>query len=305
MKIFSLRATLHLLVFLILLPVASSVSAAEPTVRYVASIHPFAAILREIVIDRAEVRCLLSPGSSPHTFEPTPSDLKAIEAAQAFFYGGPGLDGEWVGKIPVERKTSLLKLVPRADQLLMANSDGHGHGERDKEHRQGVIDPHFWTDPLTVKAMVPQLVRELARIDPDGKALYVANGKKFEQRLEQLDRELRVILTPLASEPLLLFHPSFNYLFHRYNLRSAGVVVEAPGREPSPRFLMALVKRIRDEKIRALFTEPQLAKRPAQVLSEAAHIPLLEVDPIGGVPGRESYPGLVLYNGVTLSKALR
>jgi len=282
--------------------------AAEAPRRYAASIHPLAAILREITLGRAEVNRLMPPGGSPHTFEPTPSDLKGIALAQAFFYGGPGLDGEWVQKLPIPVKISMLDLVPEAERLVMA--DGHEHPQEpgdaeEKDHLgEGVTDPHFWTDPLTVKAMVPRLVAELSRIDPEGKSIYVINGERFKKRLDQLDRELRVILQPLAGEPLLLFHPSFNYLFHRYNLQSAGVVVEAPGREPSPKYLMALVKRIKDENIRALFTEPQLARRPALVLAEAAGIPVYELDPIGGVPGRESYPGLLLHNGVSLTKAI-
>lgn len=307
MKSLRIRSLLLLCSFLVLLPLAKTVIAAEAPVRLVASIHPLAAILREIVIGRAEVHCLLQPGCSPHTFEPTPSDLQAIEAAQAFFYDGPGLDGEWVQKLPIRQKVALLKLVPAEERLVMAaghQQHQHHSGEGEEQDEEGMTDPHFWTDPLTVKAMVPQLVKELGRIDPGGKAIYVANGEKFKQRLEQLDRELRVILTPLAGEPLLLFHPSFNYLFHRYNLQSAGVVVVAPGREPTPKFLFALVQRIKAEKIKALFTEPQLAKRPARVLAEAAAIPVYELDPIGGVAGRESYPGLLLYNGVTLTKAL-
>ncbi len=308
MKYIRIPVTLSLLSLLVLFLLAAPVTAAQSSVRFVASIHPLAAILGEITMGRAEVSCLLSPGSSPHTFEPTPSDLKGIVSAQAFFYAGPSLDGEWVLKLPVRHKISLLSLVPAEERLPMAAGDEHHHhsGEEGGPHQgKGGSDPHFWTDPLTVKAMVPQLVKELIGVDPAGRAVYVANGARFCQRLEQLDREMRVILKPLVGEPLLLFHPSFNYLFHRYNLQSAGVVVAAPGREPSPKFLFKLVKRIQAEKIRALFTEPQLAKRPAQVLAESAKIPVYELDPIGGVPGRKSYPGLLLYNSVTLTKALR
>ena len=308
MKSLRTRVTLFLLSFLVLLPLAATVTASEPPVRFVASIHPLAAILREIIIGRAEVSCLLRPGSSPHTFEPTPSDIKGIETAQAFFYVGPGLDGEWVQKLPVRHKVSLLTLVPEEERLQMtAGHEYHHHPGENEEHHEGkgMTDPHFWTDPLTVQAMVPQLVTELGRIDPAGRAVYVANGEKFKHRLAQLDQELRVILKPLVGVPLLLFHPSFNYLFHRYDLQTAGVVVVAPGREPTPKFLFTLVQRIKAENIKALFTEPQLARRPAQVLAESADIPVYNLDPIGGVPGRESYPGLLLYNGVTLTKVLR
>lgn len=301
-----IRITLIAIFLLSSSAIATTVAATETTCNYVASIHPLAAILRELTIGRANIDCFLAPGSSPHTFEPTPSDLKTIENAQAFFYVGPGLDEEWVRKIPLRQKVSMLNLVPPDKQLQMVDKHGHHHhpGEEENQDEKKTIDPHFWTDPLTVKAMVPKLVAQLCAIDPAGKTAYTTNGEKFLQRLDQLDQELRNILKPLANEPLLLFHPSFNYLFSRYNLRSAGVVIEAPGREPSPKFLFMLVKRIKEEKIRALFTEPQLAAQPAQVLAESAGIPVYELDPIGGVSGRESYPGLLLYNGVTLAKAL-
>lgn len=297
------RAVIILLAFLAFNLLAEKASAIEPMVRYVTTVNPLTLILREITVGRAEIDCLLPPNSSPHTFEPTPSDLKILESAHAFFYGGPGLDSEWIKNLPFRRKVAMISMVPEKERLQMVqdhdHDHGHGHGEK------GTIDPHFWTDPLTVKAMVPQLVAELGEIDPAGKAIYVANGELFKQKLDQLDLELRKILKPIADEPLLLFHPSFNYLFHRYNLNSAGVVVESPGREPSPRFLYMLVKKIKEKKIKALFTEPQLAKRPAKVLAESADIPVYELDPIGGVAGRQSYYELLIYNSNTLSKAFR
>ncbi|MDH3360133.1 MAG: metal ABC transporter substrate-binding protein [Desulfobulbaceae bacterium] len=298
----SLRIFTILLCLLILIPLASTAKGADTTIHYCVSIHPLAAILKEITNGRAKVDRLLAPGKSPHTFEPTPSDLKSLEKAQAFFYVGPGLDGEWVKGLPIRGKIAMIDLIPAAHQLKMAGNHEHHHQENHEE--KAMTDPHFWTDPLTVKEMVPQLIAQLGRIDPAGMGIYTANGERFKDQLDQLDKKLSKTLKPLTGEPLLLFHPSFNYLFHRYGLKSAGVVVESPGREPSPKFLVKLVKRIKAEKIKALFTEPQLAKQPAQVLAEAANIPVYEIDPMGGVAGRESYSELLLYNAAVLSKAL-
>lgn len=299
----SIRILAILLHLLILLPLAPTAKAAETAVRYAASIHPLSAILREITEGRAEIDLLLKPGSSPHTFEPTPSDLKSIESAQAFFYVGPGIDEEWVGKLPIRTKISMLGLVPVGERLQMTDKHGHLH-HSGKGEGKGTTDPHFWTDPLVVKAMVPKLVEELGRIDPAGKPIYTANAERFEQQLDQLNQKLRSILAPLNNEPLLLLHPSFNYLIHRYNLHLSGVVVKAPGREPTPKFLFKLVKQIKNEGIKALFTEPQLARQPAQVLAEAANIPVYEIDPIGGVTGRKTYSELLLYSAVALTKTL-
>ena len=288
---------------LILFSAACGRAAGEHPIRYVATIQPLAVILEELVAGRATVARLLSPGASPHTFEPTPSDIKGVEEGRALFFGGPGLDGEWISRIPARNKVEMLAMVPA--QFRQRMDRDHHHGEEHGHHQEGMVDPHFWTDPLTVKAMIPALVRTLTALDPGGGQIYAANGKVFATRLDLLHVELGRILAPIKAEPILLFHPSFNYLIRRYQLTPAGVVIESPGREPTPKSLLALVKSIKAKRIKALFTEPQLGKRPAKVLAEAAGVPLYELDPLGGPPGRTTYGDLLLHNGATLIKALR
>jgi len=286
----------------------STVEAAESgpaSVRYVASIQPLVAILAEVTVGRAAVDRLLAPGVSPHTFEPTPSDMKKLASAGALFFVGPSLDGEWIGRMPVRRKVGMLGLVPAGFLLPMGEGDSHHHGDHGAQHEEGGVDPHFWTDPLAVKAMLPALVRVLRSLDPEGGTVYAENALAFAARLDRLHGELQQLLVPIRHEPVLLFHPSFNYLFHRYGLLQVGVVEESPGREPTPGSLLALVKKIRRLRVKALFTEPQLARRPAEVLAEAAAISVHELDPLGGSPGRASYAEILRYNALSLARALR
>jgi len=153
--------------------------------RYVASIAPLGMILSELCAGRAEVSVLLPPGASPHTYEPLPSDLRAVEHAEAFFYVDDVLDG-WAADLGGNNTFAVGRLVPAELRLgLVAHDhhahaqDGHGHeaphktgdepGYADKHgEADGTFDPHFWTSPRTVQAILPVLAAELARLDPAG-----------------------------------------------------------------------------------------------------------------------------------------
>jgi ABC-type Zn uptake system ZnuABC Zn-binding protein ZnuA len=62
---------------------------------------------------------------------------------------------------------------------------------------------------------------------------------------------------------------------------------------------------IKREGIKAVFTEPQLARRPAEVVAEAGGVPVFEIDPLGGVPGKMRYEELIRSNAKVLNEALQ
>jgi zinc transport system substrate-binding protein len=274
-------------------------------IRYVATIQPLAAIMEQMTRGRGEVIRLLAPGTSPHTFDPRPSDAVRLERAKALFYAGPGLDKEWTAKMPAGHRIEMLGLVPE-DYLLPMTAHEHEHGKnRHRHHDDSAPDPHFWTDPLTVKAMLPALAEKLSDLDPDGGAVYQENASRFAAELDKLHSRAAALLKPVQGRAVLLFHPSFQYLLKRYGLEMAGTIEPFPGREPSPRALHELITKTRSLDIQAIFTEPQLSARPAQVIAEAANLKVYELDPIGGMEGRQSYEEIILYNARTLANALR
>ncbi len=258
--------------------------------------HPLAAILSELVGKRASIVDLLPAGASPHSYDPIPSDLRAAERAAALFFVSPLLDG-WAARLPVRDKIEVLAMVPKDARLPDL--------EQHNEHGADEGDPHFWTDPLLVKAALPGLVEQLSRLDPAGAAEYEANGRRFAAQLDDLNADLQRLLAPVRGRPVVLLHPSFQYMLHRYGMRLAAVITPSPGKEPTPRRLEKLVQVIREEGVRAVFGEPQLPRRPADVLAEAAGIKVALLDPIGGVPGRQTYGELLEYNARVLAETLR
>ncbi len=263
--------------------------------RYVASIAPLGMILHEVVGDRAEVHTLLQPGASPHTYEPRPSDVRNVESARALFYVDESLDG-WAAELPAVSKIDVLAMVPESFLLPSVDEDAHSHGPH---------DPHFWGDPLAVKAAVPGLVTKLSSLDPEGAAGYDERGKRFIAALDQLDARLRDMMAPVKGKPVVMFHPAWNYFLHRYGLELVALVEPSPGKEATAQHITQIADTIRARGVTAVFTEPQLARRPAEVVAEAGGVPVYVLDPLGGVPGKMTYEDLLLSNAQTMLEALQ
>lgn len=260
--------------------------------QYVTTIHPFAAILAPVVGEAGHVTTLLDPSDSPHTYEPRPSDLRRVTASTALFYGAPHLDG-WAADLQAPTRIELVGLLPADYQQVF--DDDHAHAE---------IDPHFWTDPLSVRALLPALADTLCRVDADGCSTYRANADSFATALTALNASLDAQLRPVQSARVLLAQPFFRYFVRRYGLELIGIIEPHPGQEPSPRTLQALVERARAAQVRAILVQDQLPARAAQAVAEAADLPLIRLDPLGGSAGRRTYAELLEYNASLLRNGL-
>jgi ABC-type Zn uptake system ZnuABC Zn-binding protein ZnuA len=243
------------------------------------------------------VTALLSAGDSPHTYEPRPSDVQQVGRATAFLYGASHLD-EWAADLNAPRRIALLDLVPTGYQrpaMATIRADSAATGAR---------DPHFWTDPLAVRALLPALADTLCALDADGCTTYTSNADSLAAALVDLDAELRAQLNPVRDTPVMLAQPFFQYFMHRYGPEVVGVVEPQPANEPSPRAIQALVERARRTNVQAIFVQQQLPPRAAEAVAEGAGIPIVALDPLGGTDGRMSYRDLILYNAQTIRDAL-
>jgi len=265
---------------------------------YVCTTPVTAMILSEVVGTRGTVIDMLPPGASPHTYEPRPSDLKMVQNADAFFSVAPNLDG-WASKLEAKQTRALIDFVHEEMRLY----GSHPHAERSGHTEE--TDPHFWMDPNTVRAMVPDLVAFLSSVDPEGEPLYKRNGDAFMGSLDELDKELATSLKTYRGAKVALFHPSVMYLLRRYGIEAPVILEPSPGQEPSARDMARMVKTIRDLKVRAIFSEPQLPSRPAEVLGEATGIPVSMLNPLGGGPDTSRYSDLIRANVKSLKEALQ
>ena len=214
--------------------------AAESGPQFIASITPVAMILKEMLGPQAQVSVLLSPGASPHTFEPAPSDLRRLAGGAVLVFVGKNLD-DWAIKLGAKTSLGLLTLLPKAEQVFFSDHDNYGahdeHNEKEHVHAAGSIDPHFWLNPKTVSSIVPGLRDFLCSQAPLQCGEIKSHAQKFQKKLDDLAKDLTIRLALLKGQHFVLFHLSFNYLFKVYGLKLVASIEPSLGKESSLRFI--------------------------------------------------------------------
>lgn len=267
--------------------------------------NPVYAIVKELAGPKVDVRRLVPPGASPHTYQPKPSDIYKVQAASALIYVSENNDG-WAVDLPGSRKIiRLMDFLPKDMRLGFDGNFIYGNPvDSSKKVNPNAIDPHFWMDPMAVKAILPMLADTLAKIDPANAQTYRANAVLFTKRLDLIDKQIDAIIHPIKGTTVFLYHPSMLYFLKRYNMHYGGSIEESPGKEPSPQFIISLTEKIKSAGTKAVFYEPQLSDRTARLIADNAGIGLYLLDPVGGDKNREIYQDILLYNAQTLRKAL-
>lgn len=291
----------------------------------VATIAPLADLVRSVAGPGWTVRSVIPPGTSPHVFEPAPSDLRKLVDAELVVVAGAGYD-DWMRRAlaacashaRVLDSAGSIGIGPEkeasahgggdahdADEHAAAGADAHGSGH--EGHAHGILgeDPHWWLSPvLAAKALGP-IAEALAAVDPAGVEGYRRRARETAAGYLALDREIAATLAPLRGKRFVSAHRAWVYFADRYGLVEAASIEPVPGREPSPKELKELVDEGRRGGLGRLFTEPQFPPAAARVIAREAGLELTLVDPIGGVPGRETYPELMRFNADAFSRGLR
>jgi zinc transport system substrate-binding protein len=278
--------------------VTALIHPAAAAVRVVATIFPVADMVRQVGKDAVDVVTLLPAGASPHTFEPTPAQMRAVAEAAVFVEVGAGLDA-WAAKLRAAHGGPMIVITLAAGVPLLGATEGEGasHGG----------DPHIWPDPVLVRDhLVPAIASGLSQADPSHAAAFRAGAGEFEAALTQLDVEIRTTLAPAINRSFVAFHPAWQYFAKRYDLNEMAVVESFPGKEPSAQEIAAIVQSARAAHVRALLIEPQFSPRMAEQIAHEIGALLVTVDPLGGphLPDREHYLDLMRYNLRAFAKAL-
>ncbi len=242
---------------------------------------------------------LLSGTENEHTYSPRPSDLVAVRQARAFIQVGMGLE-VWVGALVRNAGNPGLLVVTTSEQIARQSgpapgADPHGHDG----------NPHIWLDPEYAKVMVGQIAAAFAKSDPAHADEYRANHDRYVREIDALEAELAERLRLVTDRRIVVHHPAWPYFAGRFGFEIAGEIVTQSGAEPSARHMQALIKTIREGRIRVIVSEPQLNQKLPQMLARetAARVVVLTAMP-GGVPGTATYLDMLRYNVTTLAKVL-
>ena len=268
-------------------------------IKVIASITPLADLSRQVGGDKVEVKLLLPPGASPHTYEPTPKALKDVSDARVFIKIGLGLEF-WAEKIiRSSGHKNLIIVVSSSDlPLITYHEKGHSHGSLG-------ADPHIWLDPVIAKGIVTKIETAFAEADPQNAEYYRQNASIYREKLSRLDKEITNKVKTLRVKEYVTFHPAWNYFSRRYGLTVAGVIEESPGKEPGPRHIEKIIREIKRIGSKVVFVEPQFNPKIAEVIAKECGARVVYLDPIGGQKGRETYMDMMRYNIAVMESVMK
>ncbi|HJQ58471.1 MAG TPA: zinc ABC transporter substrate-binding protein, partial [Vineibacter sp.] len=235
-------------------------AAAQSRLKVVASFSILGDMLREIGGDRIELRTLVGPDQDGHTYQPTPSDAKAVAEARILVINGLGFEG-WIERLARSAPFKGTRIVASqgvATPLRMAE----GHSEplstrKTQKAPRSVPDPHCWQDLANGQLYVRAIAAALVTADAANAAYYEQRAADYASRLAALDDWVKqqIATVPPAKRKVITGHDAFSYFGRAYGVEFRAPTGISTDEEPSARDVAALIRQIRSEGIKAIFIE--------------------------------------------------
>lgn len=253
------------------------------------SIYPFYMIADGLAGDFAEIRLMIPQGASPHTWSPKPSDIADLEKSSLIIANGFGLEGSLLRKMREYNNAVILE-----DSIHPAECASHA----------GAVNPHIWLDAEMLDSIICIIGNGL-------KMKFPANADIIDARMEDMrysvhfaDSTIMEEANAYAEKRIITFHEAFHYFAERYNIEIAAAVEPVPGKDPTLKDLADIGSLINKYTLKAVFTEPQLNPKGADILAEEYGLEVIVLDPLGSSSDISEISSLLEHNWEQIKRGL-
>jgi ABC-type Zn uptake system ZnuABC Zn-binding protein ZnuA len=229
------------------------------------TVAPISSLARNIGGDRIRLHGIVPDATNSHTFEPSPSDARYLQAADLIIANGLHLEQPTLDLAEASRRpTTPIKLL--GDNTI---AQGEWLFDFSFPESEGDPNPHLWMN-VKYALRYAELIRDwLSEADPDNAAFYGGNFDRLRGRLDELDGLIRTAAAsvPEQNRKLLTYHDSWAYWAREYGFTVVGAVQASDFSDPSPQEVARLIDQIRAEHVPAVFGSEVF---PSPVLEQIA-----------------------------------
>jgi ABC-type Zn uptake system ZnuABC Zn-binding protein ZnuA len=276
-------------------------AASGKTIKVVTTMSILADMVKHVGGERVEAENIIPIGAGPEDYQPTPQDAQKIAGADIVFYNGHGLE-EWI--------SDLFTSAAKPGQPQIAVSDGlQAVDVGSEDFKEG--NPHFWMSAALGAKYVEKIRDGLIQVDPAGKDAYTTNADAYGKQLLDLNAELKqqAETIPQAERKMVTNHDAFPYFAKEYGFTIVGNILGNPEAELSAGDLAQLVQKVRQEHVKAIFSESQFNPKVAKTLADEAGVQVvadLYTDTLGDASsGVTSYVDMLRFDMKTIVDALK
>ena len=260
-----LSALISVQLFAVACAPASAPTTGKPSLNVLATETFIADIAQNVAGSRVQINALIPIGVDPHSFEPTPADIKKVADSNVLIINGAGVE-QFLERLL--QNAGGKRLVIEASKGLTSRKPSAG----EPTDADNPVDPHFWLDPNNVVKYVENIRDGLSQVDPDGAATYAANATAYIAKLKELDQWIAAQVQPVppARRLLVTNHEEFGYFADRYGFKIIGAIIPSFSTDASPsaQQLAQLIDHVKSSKAPAIFLEisanPQMANQVAR-----------------------------------------
>lgn len=219
----------------------------------VVSIEPLREFTEIIGGDKVNVKTMVPNGVEPHDFEPKTQDLLELNKAKVFVYNGLGME-HWVDKV--------LNTIENKDMKIVNASEGADIlKEGDK------VDPHLWLSLDGAKVEALNIKNALVEVDPENKAYYEENYKKFAEQADSLASDYKGKFDELTNKDFVTGHAAFGYLCREFGLKQVSVENLFGEGEITPQKMQEIVAFCKENNIKTIFMPELASEKISQTLA--------------------------------------
>lgn len=263
--------------------------------------YPLAYFAERIAGDLAEIGFLAPADGDPAFWEPTESDIAALQEADLILFNGATYS-KWRNNVSLPESAVIDTSSSFAGEYLKTESGvAHSHGPGGDEHSHAGTAFTTWMDFRQAIWQAEAIRDALVRILPDEKETLDANLEALASDLESLHQEFSGIGEALAKAPLVGSHPVYQYFARRYGLDIEALHWE-PEVVPDAEALADLAKLRERHEAGWMIWEGDPAPESVALL-EKEGVRSLVVDPCGNRPDSGDWLSVMKQNAGNLRAA--
>ncbi len=233
----------------------------------VTTIFPLYDFARAIGGEYVDVKMLIKPGSEVHSYDPLPSDMRAVYDSDLFLYIG-GESDKWVSNLIDGTKINGLALIGAIEHNHQHTHHGHNH-----------TDEHIWTSPDNAVLMLKEIRESIIKIDGKNADAYRKSCDEYINKINAASQEISKTVSKYKN-PFIMVADRFPFIYFaeqygiKYETAFDGCAVST---DISLKTMSRLTKTIKDKNIKTVFCTELSSQNIANALQQELGVNIAEL----------------------------